>query len=220
MNGAHTAPEYEPTSRATDSEPSSAQGAAVIGFEAGSDAGTRTKACMEGSTDGGALDVWVRREGKAIFIVVPMLGLHERWLDLDVPMRCDGDPRRATPRLTTVCSAQETSFALDLTVEDGALLAGSTTREYGGRRTDPAMRPVRLPCGARLVFHGLTFRDPKWKRFGSPCLSACLDRSEACTKPCVARFTNTEDELTDEGAACMQSCTEAEATCMERCPPG
>jgi hypothetical protein len=187
------------------------------------DAGTDARAklsCVEGSTDGGVLDVWVRRESNAVFIVVPALGVHERWLDLATPMRCDGDPRRATPRLTTVCSAQETSFTLDLTVDDGVLVATSSTREYGGRRTEPAMGPTRLPCGAHVVFHGLTFRDPRWTRFASPCLSKCLDRTELCVRPCAARHTGNDDELTPEGVACMQRCNEAEATCMEKCPPG
>lgn len=210
------APEYEPPGSET---PATAD-AAPHEADAGGDAARVKPTCVEGWSDGGALDAWVRREAKTIFLDVPALAVHEKWLELDTPLRCDGDPRRATPRLTTVCSAQETSFTLDLTVEDGALITAATTREYGGKRTTPLMQPRRLPCGAHVVFHGLTFRDPKWKRLGSPCISTCLDRSEACARPCAARFTNADEDLTAEGAACMQRCTEAEATCMEHCPPG
>ncbi len=216
--GGHSgpAPQYEPP---RDEAPTPLD-AAPHEVDAGSDAGRVKTSCIEGSTDGGALDVWVRREGKTIFLDVPELAVHEKWLDFDTPLRCDGDPRRAPPRLTTVCRASETSFTLDLTVEDSALFAADTTKEYGRRRTLPLMPPRQLPCGAHVVFHGLTFRDPKWKRFGSPCISTCLDRSETFTRPCAARFTNADDDLTDEGASCMRRCTEAEATCMEHCPPG
>ena len=75
-------------------------------------------------------------------------------------------------------------------------------------------------CGARVIFHGLIYRDPRWTRYGSQCVSACFDRSEACERTCALRHTDANDELTEEGALRIQHCREAEAKCMERCPPG
>lgn len=217
-NGAAHAPEYETPDGGAAWPPMPQSDAETRPEDSGTDA--RRRGCIEGETDGGVFDVWVRREENAVFIAIPAIGVHEKWLDLSVPMRCDGDPRRATPRLTTVCSASETSFTLDLTVDDGVLVATSSWKEYGPKRSQLAMNPVGVPCGARVVFHGLTYRNPRWTRFGSPCLSKCLDRTEACAKPCTARFTGPEDELTPEGIECMRACNEAEATCMEKCPPG
>jgi hypothetical protein len=144
--------------------------------------------------------------------------LHKVWVDLAARLDCSTTVYRAAQRLTATCGTAATGFTLEARVDGQRIVltdgAGDTDGTSGPRELAP---PVSVPCGARVVFHELAFRDAGWIRMGDACSSRCRDRYNVCEHPCLENLTDADSNLTDAGVACDEKCTERSTACEARC---
>lgn len=133
--------------------------------------------------------------------------------------RCRSQLRKASQRLSVVCVYSEASDEHTVANEGGVLVG--TIRHTAYFSSPPPREWFRqtLPCGARLVFHKLNYRDPKWEGFGTPCSQRCYDRDVACEEPCYESLTDKQGELTPGGWKCVEHCNHALDRCRGVCPP-
>ncbi len=210
-----------------DSASPSSEAGAVVDRCAGVDAGP----------DAGSIDVELRREPRptrpgdiqgSVSLVVRRASaghpssndvlLHKVWVDLASRLDCSTMVYRARQRLTATCGTASTEFTFEASVEGQQILFAAGSGDTDGRRAPSEFAPaVPVPCGVRVVFHELSFRDPGWIRMGDECSVRCRDRRWLCVHPCLENLTDADGSLTDAGLACDEKCTERSTACEAKC---
>ena len=131
---------------------------------ADTDARAESGRCDSAAADAGVLDVYVWIEPiprgsdygptTALFVVIPLMKVHERWTTL-MGSTCASGKAEPGPKLVTGCSTFETMSTLTLWVDDGWLVSSYTSKNYDGLSKERTIAPIPLPCGAKVVLHGL-----------------------------------------------------------------
>jgi hypothetical protein len=216
--------------------------AADAGDDAGSpssEAGALVERCagVDAGPEAGLIDVELRREPRLtttgdlqgfVSLVVRKASaghlsskdvlLHKAWVDLASRLQCRSTVYRAAQRLTATCGTAASEFTFKANVEGEQVLFTEESSSTDGRTGPSEFAPaVPVPCGARVVFHELSFRDPGWIRMGDECSVGCRDRHWLCEHPCQENLTDTDGTLTDAGLACDQKCTERSTACESKC---
>lgn len=205
------------TAPAVDAAPEAAPSVAAV-----SDASVEAAPpCAD--VDGGAVDVFVRIvvDGKKRHAIyeVPSAGARGEIFPIEAPANCRTRIFRAAQRMIVSCTFSPGSYVVEVARKNGNVEIDSLPQSGGidGPIAGYHLATVRLACGAHLVLHGATWRDPKWSRFGSDCESRCIDKYEVCDDPCWEKETDEQAQLTEKGRACDDACSAVRTACLSRC---
>jgi len=193
---------------------------------------TPTASSVPCTADAGVIDIFAKKEllpakpperdkpMVAIVLSAPALGLRVELQQLFAPASCTTTIYARAEKLSLSCTfSPSTTTQVARRVQDRLVFEESHYEMAAPPMNREYHPPVDIPCGARLVFHPVTYRDPKWAAFGSPCTTACYDKKHACADPCITNLTDEKGEPTEAGSKCLERCEDALSKCTARCPP-